>query len=114
MNDNYVYVQRNLDNAIVAVSRHPQQGCTEPVELGDAQLNAFVDQLRGTEQESFVKSDLELARVLEDVVNLLAKRGLINIMELPLAAQKKLLKRQELREQYHCVYTLDESDNLPL
>jgi hypothetical protein len=114
MSETFVYVQRDQENKIVAVSRHPQAACLESIAIGDRQLQYFAEQLSGEAYDSFAKSDLELARVLEDVVNLLAKRGLINIMELPLAAQQKLIKRQELREQYHGVYTLDESDNLPL
>jgi hypothetical protein len=42
-------------------------------------------------------SDLELIRVIEDLVELLIAKGVINITELPISAREKLSLRRGLR-----------------
>lgn len=42
-------------------------------------------------------SDAGLARVTEDLIELLIARGVIRFTDLPLAAQNKLLERKETR-----------------
>jgi hypothetical protein len=42
-------------------------------------------------------SDAGLARVTEDLIDLLIVRGVIRFTDLPLAAQNKLLERKETR-----------------
>ncbi len=43
------------------------------------------------------ESDADLARVTEDLVNLLVQKGVILFTDLPPAAQAKLLARQQTR-----------------
>lgn len=43
-------------------------------------------------------SDSEMMRVLEDLIDLLTEKRLIQFTELPLAAQKKLLSRKWVRK----------------
>ena len=43
------------------------------------------------------ESDVGLARVLEDVIDVLITRGVIQFTDLPEAAQSKLLERRETR-----------------
>ena len=43
------------------------------------------------------ESDVALARVLEDVIDVLITRGVIQFTDLPQAAQVKLLERRETR-----------------
>jgi BMFP domain-containing protein YqiC len=45
----------------------------------------------------FKDSDLAFVRVLEDVIELLMDKGVITFMELPEAAQQKVIERQSLR-----------------
>jgi hypothetical protein len=44
-------------------------------------------------------TDADLARVTEDLISLLVKKGIILFTELPDAVQTKLLDREKLREQ---------------
>lgn len=81
-----MYVARGADGAIVEVADEPAAGL-EAVELRDPELLAFL-----------AASDLELARVLEDLVDLLAAQGLLRFTDLPLAAQRKLLSRRSVRD----------------
>lgn len=48
-------------------------------------------------KEQLGSSDLELIRVIEDLVELLVAKGVINITELPLSAREKLSLRRGLR-----------------
>jgi len=46
---------------------------------------------------SLTQSDLALVRVLEDLIDTLIEKGLIQFTDLPPAAQAKLLNRRETR-----------------
>jgi hypothetical protein len=48
-------------------------------------------------QEILASSDGEMMRILEDLIDLLTEKRLIQFTELPLAAQKKLLGRKWVR-----------------
>ena len=66
---------------------------------GDPELHAF---LSGTGdsaelQSALVASDLELVRVLEDLIAVLIDKRIIMLTDLPKAAQQKLAHRYELR-----------------
>ncbi|WP_093447789.1 hypothetical protein [Thiomicrospira sp. ALE5] len=43
-------------------------------------------------------SDLEMIRVLDDLIELMIDKGVIQFTELPEQAQRKLLKRTQLRQ----------------
>lgn len=49
--------------------------------------------------QALAKSDAELARVTEDLISLLVKKGTILFTDLPDAVQTKLLDREALRNQ---------------
>ena len=49
------------------------------------------------EHAALSESDVGLARVLEDVIDVLITRGVIQFTDLPEAAQSKLLERRETR-----------------
>jgi hypothetical protein len=46
---------------------------------------------------TLTETDIGLARVLEDVIDVLITRGVIQFTDLPEAAQAKLLERRETR-----------------
>ena len=48
-------------------------------------------------QDLLHSSDQEMMRVLEDLIDLLSEKRLIQFTELPLAAQKKILSRKWVR-----------------
>lgn len=98
-----MYVKRDSNDRIVAVSAEPEPGFDEHIEPSDGELQSFLDQIRGEPAEAsdqiqqLRSSDVELARVVEDIINLLTDKGLIQFTELPDAAQQKLLQRKILR-----------------
>ena len=50
-----------------------------------------------TPPNSLSQTDIGLARVLEDLIDVLITRGVIQFTDLPEAAQAKLLERRETR-----------------
>lgn len=47
------------------------------------------------------KSDVEIIRLLEDLIEVLILKGVINYTDLPGAAMQKILMRQKLRDSLH-------------
>ncbi len=98
-----MYVKRDENDRIVAVSADQQPGFDEWTDPDGAELRAFFNQLNDESVESSKEaqrlrsSDVELARVVEDIINLLTDKGVIQFTELPEAAQEKLLQRKRLR-----------------
>ncbi len=96
------YVARNAEGQIVAVSLVEAGGATEHVEADSRELHDFLSQMRRGELtdtlEWLVESDLKMVRVLEDLIDVLIQRNVINFTDLPLAAKNKLLQRRSLRE----------------
>lgn len=74
-----------------AVSGGWQQVSSESAEVG-----VFLQEL-SSHANALSQTDVGLARVIEDVVDVLITRGLIQFTDLPEAAQAKLLERRETR-----------------
>lgn len=93
-----VYVQRAADGELLRVEHHAFTGMTEVLELESEELQAWLtrEELR-TRLSRLKDSDLELIRVLEDLVAVLVERGVIRYTDLPEAAQRKLQARAEVR-----------------
>lgn len=107
-----VYVKRDEAGRITAVSAELQSGFSEQIEETNSELCAFLGSLHGRE---LAQSDLDLIRVLEDLVYLLIEKNLIRFTDLPDAAQSKLMAREALREQLQRkLDLLDGEDEAPL
>jgi len=61
---------------------------------------------------SFRESDIQLARVLEDLITLLIDRNVIYFTDFPPAAQKRLLDRQSMRRKNQLNNMIDDSEEL--
>jgi hypothetical protein len=91
------YVIRDSAGKIVAVSQ------TEMLSPGweniDESAREYLDFLEAAigAQDPFRESDIQLARVLEDLISLLIERDLIRFTDFPDLAQKRLIERQTLR-----------------
>ncbi|MDZ4098846.1 MAG: hypothetical protein U1E13_09105 [Methylophilaceae bacterium] len=64
--------------------------------------------------EPFRESDIRLARVLEDLINVLINRDVIRFTDLPEAARRRLLERQALRSKTSLSNILDDSGELSI
>ena len=65
-----------------------------------------------SESSFFRESDIQLARVLEDVVSLLIDRDVIRFTDLPAPAQKRLVERQTLRMKGKQLDIIDDETSL--
>lgn len=100
------YVYRDADGTILAVYEQPVEGCEE-VAADDPSLRAFIEKnMPGQMGDDWVQSDLALARVLEDLIELLIDKKVIMFTDFPAGAQKKLLERRGLRKEFSYVEDL--------
>lgn len=109
-----MYIKRNNSGDIIALSKDSAEGFHESIASDSPELLQFIQSEKSAEQLALEQSDQTMARVLEDVVNLLVEQGVIRFTDLPEAAQNKLLARRELRGKRQGVYLLDDGDQLPL
>ena len=101
-----IQVQRDATGRIIAVRREEADGkgaaadeVWEPASVEDSGLTEFSAEIQAGEGVNpLVGTDLALARVLEDLVNLLIDKSVIRFTDLPQGAQAKLLARQNTRE----------------
>lgn len=106
------YVQRGADGEIKAISQTEKLGPDwEEVSAGSTEYLAYLDTAIKKEDQ-FRESDIQLARVLEDLISLLIDRDFIRFTDFPEPAQKRLIERQGLRARKSDLNLLEEDDRL--
>ncbi len=93
---NHIYAYRNADGHISSISLQEDDKHTEVVQGDDEELIAFM-QDRPQRPDDLYESDMAFVRVIEDLIEVLVDKDLINFTDLPEAAQSKVLKRRGLR-----------------
>lgn len=91
-----VYVQRDESGRLVRVEREPFAG-GQGAPADDPEVLAWLSGALDARLQSLQRSDLELVRVIEDLVGVLVGRGLIRYTDLPEAARRKLEDRATTR-----------------
>ncbi len=93
------YVTRDQNGRIAAVHAAQSAEATEKLAPGDPDLVAFLGRAGDSAglQSALVTSDLELVRVLEDLITVLIDKRIIMLTDLPKAAQQKLANRYDMR-----------------
>ncbi|MDF3934260.1 tryptophan synthase subunit beta [Pseudomonas citronellolis] len=91
-----VYVKRDENGRLLRVEREPFAGA-EPMNADAPEVLAWMNGALDARLQSLQRSDLELVRVLEDLVGVLVNRGLIRYTDLPEAARRKLEARATTR-----------------
>ncbi len=106
------YVSRDENNQIIAIFSEPQTENQEFLENDNIEILEFISQDNKDEKQLFLsKSDIELIRVLEDLVDLLTEKHVILFTDLPVAAQNKLLQRKSVRKSMqHSLIDTDEEN----
>jgi hypothetical protein len=90
------YVCRDVDGRIATVQRRADDTCSEFVADGDRELLAFIG--ADTSAGNFDQLDAGFVRVLEDVIDTLVMKNILNVTDLPDQAQAKLFARKSFRE----------------
>lgn len=95
------FVTRDFDGQIVALSEVALEDGAEQMGAGHPDLAAFVartcPELLEAGGGSFVSSDLAFIRVMEDLIEVLIRKGVLALSDLPGPAQDKLMERRALR-----------------
>lgn len=90
------FALRNADGQIESLHRSAPAGA-EFLPDDAAEVQAFVGN-RAAAQDDFERLDADFVRVIEDVIDTLIVKNVINITELPEQAQAKLFARKSFRE----------------
>ncbi|KAA0875184.1 tryptophan synthase subunit beta like protein [Nitrincola tapanii] len=99
-----MFIKRDTQGQIIAVSRDRSEDCSEEISDASDELQSFLhpqNEALSASIEALKSSDTELIRVVEDLIDLLTDKGVIQFTDLPKAAQQKLMKRQTLRKHNH-------------
>jgi hypothetical protein len=108
------YILKNKEGAIIAASPDTQVSADWiEVENSDTDYLNFLDE-ELKKHHTFRESDIQLARVLEDLISILIERSLISYTDFPSAAQKRLNERQTLRHKNNLHTLLSDDDVAPL
>ncbi len=106
------FVRRDAEGYIVAVFQGPEDGANEEVPAGSEELVQFlgVGVQEVLKADEWLQADLSLARVTEDLIDVLIEKGAFAFTDLPQGAQSKLINRQGLRSELSYVEALFGSD----
>lgn len=93
------YVRRNESGQVVSVHREPSAAAPEEIPAEHPDLLEFIGTAPNpTDARSYLaRTDAELVRVIEDLIDLLVDKGVILFTDLPETAQKKLTLRRDAR-----------------
>ena len=102
------YITRDAQGAIAGLLRDAPAAGAEFLSADDPDVMAFVGAPAG---EAFDRLDADFVRVIEDVVDTLIAKNVINITDLPEQAQAKLFARKSFRERItqHSLRLFDDS-----
>lgn len=94
------FIERDEEGRIVRVETAAFSGMTDQSAELTAEISEWlkVNHLREATIQQLQQSDLNMVRVLEDLIEVLMSKGVISITDLPPAAQHKLLNRAQARQ----------------
>jgi hypothetical protein len=90
------YVRRDRTGRIIALSDEPAEGFEQVGE--DAPGLKDLESRLGLSRSRLQESDLEVIRVLDDLITVLIDKNIVRFTDLPEPAQRKLIERRGLRE----------------
>lgn len=111
-----IYIERNASGEIDNIEFTPAKN-REEISLHDPELTEFIK--NSTDSEAIMQSvlgrlDLDMVRVIEDLIDILIERDLIRFTDLPEPVQNKLLFKRKMRNMGNEISILDENELLNL
>jgi hypothetical protein len=106
------FVSRADNGEISALHEAPTATAIEYLENGDAEVQHFIirSQRVGELKQDLLTSDTSMARVLEDLIDALIRKGVIAMGDLPPPARNKLEQRHRLRTEIRDVPVIQTDD----
>ena len=93
------YVQRDAQGLLVRVEPAAYAEATETLAADNHEIQTwFANAAVENSLKQLKQSDLEMIRVLDDLIQVLTQKGVIRVTDLPPAAQAKLMDRNQARE----------------
>ena len=86
------YIRRNAEGTLISLHREAEADASDFLPGEHAEVQAFVGR-----SGEFEQLDADFIRVLEDLIDLLIRKRVINVTDLPGDARKKLFARKGLR-----------------
>lgn len=90
------YVTRNAEGQLDSLHRQATDAASEFLDERHPEVLAFLGQAEG--DSGFSRLDADFVRVIEDLVDVLLSKNILNITDLPAEAQAKLFARKSFRE----------------
>lgn len=109
-----MYIKRNKQGDIIGISEIQDKEHDEAANDSDPEFIRFLkgEALKNANmQRDLEQTDKEFVRVLEDVIQILMDRNIIQFTDLPKAARDKFAKRHHLRSKRPGLDLLDETDD---
>jgi len=109
------YVQRDRQGALIRVEAAPYAEATETLPADHHEIQAwYANDVVETSLKQLKQSDLDMIRVLDDLIQVLTSKGIILVTDLPAAAQAKLKDRSSARVALGCLNQLINDDETGL
>jgi hypothetical protein len=106
------YVARDASGRIVGISDRAGPATTENLPNDHPDVIRYLNGLSpDSMRQRLNQSDLEMARIAEDLIDVLVARNILNFTDLPREAQRKLIARQRLRRNLSALSTLVNQDD---
>ncbi len=107
-------VTRGPDGKIIAIHDERRTGDLEEVPADHPEVLEYLKSSGHAQQflEGLLTSDVAMARVTEDLVEVLIEKNLIMLTDLPDAARSKLMERRGLRDRMSSLIGLVEEDDI--
>lgn len=106
-----VYIKRDKDNQICAVYSDETEGINEQINIDDPEFVEFLMRCDHDLHLKFLQSDLQLIRVVEDLIDILMDKNIITITDFPQPVIDKLLARQAFRKRYAGAAGMEYNEN---
>ncbi|BAQ71826.1 tryptophan synthase subunit beta like protein [Pseudomonas sp. Os17] len=92
------YVQRDAQGQLIRVEAAAYAEATETLPADHLEIQTwFANEAVEVSLKQLKQSDLEMIRVLDDLIQVLTSKGVIRVTDLPAAAQAKLMDRTQAR-----------------
>lgn len=106
------YVQRNEQGEVTGLLKDAGDSAKEFLPTSHPDIVAFLSEGGLGQGDSFSPlNDLEMVRVIEDLVDLMIAKNLIVLTDLPMAVQKKLLRQRNRRVTLFGGVSMDDEGN---
>lgn len=105
------YVQRNEQGEVTGLLKDAGDSAKEFLPSSHPDIATFLEEGLGQEDSFSPLDDLEMVRVIEDLVDLLIAKNLIVLTDLPVAVQKKLLRQRNRRVTLFGGVSMDDEGN---